>query len=148
MSTLKPHIDYASVVLDGCDDVLTRRLNSLHRRAVKLIFPHITLATDQILFLKMKIMSLHLQVEYSKGLFMYKVLNNEAPEYISNLYTCSPLCYSSSRNYRLSLPRPTIDTSKTIMAFSDAFLWNSYLSLTTRSCNSLSSFKQFNSCTS
>ena len=37
---IKPHIDCASVVWDGCSDVLKNRLNSLHRRAVKLIFPH------------------------------------------------------------------------------------------------------------
>ena len=36
---IKTHIDYASVVWDGCSDVLKRRLNSLHRRAVNLIFP-------------------------------------------------------------------------------------------------------------
>ena len=34
-------------------------------------------------------MSLQKQLEYNKGLFMYKVLSNEAPEYISNLYTHS-----------------------------------------------------------
>ena len=44
---IKPHIDYASVVWDGCSDALKKRLNSLHRRAVKLIFPDTTLTTDQ-----------------------------------------------------------------------------------------------------
>ena len=44
---IKPHIDYASVVWDGCSDVLKKRLNSLHRRAVELIFPDQTLTTDQ-----------------------------------------------------------------------------------------------------
>ena len=44
---IKPHIDYASVVWDGCSDVLKKRLNSLHRRAVKLILPDTTLTTDQ-----------------------------------------------------------------------------------------------------
>ena len=39
---IKPHIDYASVVWDGSSDVLKKRLNSLHRRAVKLIFPNTT----------------------------------------------------------------------------------------------------------
>ena len=32
-------------------------------------------------------MSLQKQLEYNKSLFMYSVLGNEAPEYISNLYT-------------------------------------------------------------
>ena len=32
-------------------------------------------------------MSLQKQLEYNKGLFMYRVLSNEATVYISNLYT-------------------------------------------------------------
>ena len=83
---IKPHICYASVVWDGCSDVLKKRLNSLHRRAVKLILPDTTLTTDQKLK-EIRIMSLQKQLEYNKGLFMYSLLSNEAPEYISNLYT-------------------------------------------------------------
>ena len=104
---IKPHIDYASVVLDGCSDVLKKRLNSLHRSAVKLIFPDTTLTTDQKLK-EMRIMSLQKQPEYNKGLFMYRVLSNEAPEYIANLYTHN----SNSKNSHLSLPRPRIDIFK------------------------------------
>ena len=81
---IKPHIDYASVVWDGFSDVLKKRLNSLHRRAVKLILPDTTVTTDQKLK-EMRIMSLQKQLVYNKGLFMYRVLSNEAPEYISNL---------------------------------------------------------------
>ena len=40
-------------------------------------------------------MSLHKKMEYSKGLFMYRVLNYEAPEYISNIYTRPPPPLSS-----------------------------------------------------
>ena len=83
---IKPHIDYASVVWGGYSDVFNKILNSLHRRAVKLIFPDTTLTTDQK-FKDMRIMSLQKQLEYNKGLFMYRVFSNEAPEYISNLYT-------------------------------------------------------------
>ena len=73
---IKPHIDFASVVLDGCSDVLKKKLNSLHRRAVKLIFPDTTLTTDQKLK-EMRIMSLQKELEYNKGLFVYRVLSNE-----------------------------------------------------------------------
>ena len=73
------------VVWDECSDVLKKRLNSLHRRAVKLIFPDTTLTTDQKLE-ELRIMSLQKQLEYNKDLFMYRVLSSEAPEYISNLY--------------------------------------------------------------
>ena len=55
---IKPHINYASVVWDGCSDVLKKRLNSLHRRAVKLIFKDTTLTTDHK-FKEMRIRSLY-----------------------------------------------------------------------------------------
>ena len=79
---------------------------------VKLIFPDTTVTADQK-FRKMRIMSLHKQLDYSKGLFMYRALNSEAPKYISNLYTCPPSHYSNSRHYQLSLPRPRRDIFKT-----------------------------------
>ena len=84
-------------------------------------------------------MSLQKQLEYNKGLFMYRVLSNEAPEYISNLYTHTPSRYSKSRNYQLSLSRPRIDVFKTSISFSGAYLWNN-LPLTVSSCQSFSSF--------
>ena len=72
---------------------------------------------------------------YSKGLFMYIVLNNEAQN------ANPPSCYSDSRNYLLSLPAPRTDILKTRIAFSGTFLWNN-LPLTVGSCHSLSSFKR------
>ena len=137
---IKPHIDYASVVWDGYSDALKKRLNSLHRRAVKLILPDTTLTTDQKLK-EMRIMSLQKQLKYNKGLFMYRLLSNEAPDYISNLYTHTPSRYFNSRNYQLSLPRPRIDIFKTSISFSGAYLWNN-LRLTVRSCQSLSSLER------
>ena len=101
---IEPHIDYASVVWD-------------RRRTVKLILPDTTLTTDQKLK-EMRIISLQKQLEYNKGLFMCRVLNNEAPGYISNLYTHIPSRYSNSRNYHLSLSRPRIDIFKTSVSFS------------------------------
>ena len=86
-------------------------------------------------------MSLQKQLEYNKGLFICRVLNNEAPVYISTLYTHTPSRYSNSRNYQLGLPRPRIDIFKTGTSSSGAFLWNN-LPLTVRSCQSLSSFKR------
>ena len=74
---------------------------------MKLIFPDTTLTAGQKLN-EMRIMSLHKQLEYNKGSFMYKILNNEAPEYISNLYTRFLLRYSDCRNHHHSLPRPWI----------------------------------------
>ena len=127
----------------GTDVVIfstTTKLISLYRKVVKLIVPDTILTTDQKLK-EMRIMSLQKQLEYNKGLFMYRVLNNEAPEYTSNLYTHTPSHYSNSRNYQLSLPRSRSDIIITSISFSGVFLWND-LPLTVRSCQSLSSFKR------
>ena len=53
-------------------------------------------------------MSLHKQLEYSMGLLICSVPNNEAPEDISNLYTHRPSGYSNPRNYQLNLLTPRI----------------------------------------
>ena len=66
---IKPHIDYASVVWDGCRDVLKKRLNSLHRRAVKLILPDTILTTAQKLK-EMRIMSLQKQLSLTHSCAM------------------------------------------------------------------------------
>ena len=116
-----PTLNLTLILSQSCGTDVARcskRSNSLHRRAVKLILPDTTLTTDQKLK-EMRILSLHKQLEYNKGLFMYRVLNSEAPEYISNLYTHTPSRHSNSRNCHFSLPRPRIDTLfKTSIAFS------------------------------
>ena len=82
------------------DVAMSSKRNSLHRGAVKLIFQDANLITDQKLK-EMRIMSLQKQqqMKYNKGLFMYRVLNNDGPEYTSNLYANTP---SHSRNCQLS----------------------------------------------
>ena len=62
-------------------------------------------------------MNLHKQLDYNKGVFMYRALINNAPVYISSLYK-SP--HSSSRNNYLHLTKPRVDFFKTNMAFSGA----------------------------
>ena len=113
---IKSHIDYASVVWGGCSDALKKQLNSLLRRSGKLILPDKNLTTDQKLN-KIGILNLHKQLDYNKGVFVYRALTNSAPVYISSLYKAP---HSSSRNNYLQLPKPGIDLFKTSMAFSGA----------------------------
>ena len=43
---ISPHLTYASTVWDGCSDILFHKLNSLYRRAAKLMMPDLSLTTD------------------------------------------------------------------------------------------------------
>ena len=44
-SHISPHLTYASTVWDGCSDILVNKLNSLHRRAAKLMISDSSLTT-------------------------------------------------------------------------------------------------------
>ena len=73
---IKPHIDYPSVVWDGCGQVHLKELNSLHRRAGKLILPDPSLSTEQTMN-ALGILNLSQKLAYNKGIFMHKVLNKK-----------------------------------------------------------------------
>ena len=102
---IKPHLDYASVVWDGCGEVhLKKQLNSLHRRAVKLILPDLFLSAEQKMS-ALGILNLLQQLAYNNGVFMHKVLNNNSPNYLAPLFISYQSHYTNSRN-NYYVPRP------------------------------------------
>ena len=120
---IKPHIDYASVVWDGWGEVQFQKMNSQHRRASKLILPEPSLSTEQMTS-ALKIFNLPQQLAYNKGIFMYKVLNSNSPNYLAQLFISHQSHYTDSRN-NLYVPRPRFDLFKTSISFAGASLWNS-----------------------
>ena len=120
---IKPHIDFASVVWDGCGKVHLKKLNSLHRRAGKLILPDPSLSTEQKKR-SLGILNLPQQLAYNKEIFMHKVLNNNSPNYLAQLFIGHQSHYTNSRN-NLYMPRPRLDLFKTSISFAGASLWNS-----------------------
>ena len=71
-----PHINYASVVWDGCSEVHLKKLikKSLHRRAGKLILPDPSLSTEQKVS-ALAIISLPQQLTMRKYLCINVLLN-------------------------------------------------------------------------
>ena len=136
---VKSHVDYASTVWDGSSEANLKRLNSLHRRAAKLLSSEPQLSTDQKLK-RLKMLPLSRQLQFNKGVFMYNVHKQSSPHYIKELFT---LEQSSSRTRSgpvFKVPRPRIDLYKTSLLFSGSSLWNS-LPIKVRGACSLSSFK-------
>ena len=139
---IKPHIEYASVVWDGCGEVHLKnkiKKNSLHRRAGKLILPDTSLSTEQKMS-TLGILNLPQQLAYNKGIFMHKVLNNNSPNCLAQLFISHQSHYTNSRN-NLYVPRPKLDLFKTSTFFAGASLWNS-LPQYIKSCISLRCFKR------
>ena len=103
---------------DGCGETHLIKLNSLHRRAAKLLFPDKNSSTDE----KMKALSvlpLQEQLYFNKAVLMFKVNRRMAPSYIISLFT-----ESNNRTNRYVLPKPRIDLYKTSLSFSGSTCWN------------------------
>ena len=108
-------------------------------KASKLILPDPSISTEQKMS-ALGILNLPQQLAYNKGIFMRKVLNNNSPNYLAQLFISHQSHYTNSRN-NLYVPRPRLDLFKTSLSFSGASLWNS-LPQNIKSCISLPCFKR------
>ena len=113
-----------------------KRLNSLYRRAAKLILPNPYLSTEHKLR-DLKILPLAQHLKFNKGILMHKVWTSSVPSYISNLFTQQ----KSRSRLDFCIPRPRIDLYKTSLSYSGSHLWNS-LPNHVKICPSLSCFKK------
>ena len=134
-SHILPHISFSSTVWAGCGETHLIKLNSLHRRAAKLLLPDKNSSTDE----KMKALSilpLQKQLYCNKAVLMFKVNRRMTPSYIISLFT-----ESNNRTNRYVLPRPRIDLYKTSLSFSGSTCWNS-LPVAIKTVGAIKSFKR------
>ena len=77
------NIHYASTLWDGCSKVhlKKKKLNSLHRRAEKLILSDPFIPTCDTLK-TLKLLPLTKQLKHNKAVMMFKVRNGKTPEYV------------------------------------------------------------------
>ena len=99
------HINYASTVWSNASEVHLKKINSLHRRAAKLILPDHSLSTTAKLK-KLDILPLQEQFVYNTAMLMFKIHMGWAPQYVCDLLNRAPARYES-KNY--VLPRTRID---------------------------------------
>ena len=131
------HLNYASTLWDGCSQLIFKKINSIHRRAVKKITNNQTLNTDQKLQ-TLTILPLKKQLEFNKLLLIHKIYNEKTPSYLYNTITKASCRYYSKN---LIIPKPKLDLYKTSLSFSGATLWNE-LPNSLKSITSINSFKR------
>jgi hypothetical protein len=130
------HINYASTVWSGAGDVHLNKLNSLHRRAAKVMVSNPFLSTDQKLR-SAGILPLMKQFDFNTAVLVFKTRSKLAPLYLKTLLTVSGGNHESDKYI---LPRTRIDLFKCSFSFQGANVWNS-LPASVRKCKSLGSFK-------
>ena len=138
-ANIKPHVDYCSTLWDGAADVHLQKLNSIHRRAGKIILKNPALTTDEK-FQHLKLLPLSSQLKFNKGVFMYKAWKETLPPYLNDIFKKHHSKYSTSR-LDFTIPKPRIDLYKTSIAFSGSHLWNS-LPLEIKTAPTLPTFKK------
>ena len=140
LTHIQPHINYISTAWDGASENNLKNVNSLHRRAIKLIaWTSNLLPTTDAKFEYLKIFPLKTQFTYNKLVFMYKITNNLSPPYLSQLFKLRDTPYEALWG-NLTVPTPRIDLYKSSLLYSGSKLWNE-LPKSIKYAPSLSSFK-------
>ena len=129
------HVNYASAAWSCAAQNHLMKLNSLYKRAIKIILPDPKLTTNEKQQ-ALDILPLNKQLEFRKLMSVYKTRINLTPDYVTNLLIKSNR-YNST-NYLI--PPTRVDIFKTSFSFSGALAWNS-LPLSIKLCSSLSNFK-------
>ena len=81
------------------------------------------------------------RILFKKAIFVYKSVNNEFPEYLSNLLT--PKTNTNLRSHTqqmLQIPKPRLEFFRKSFAYSGPKLWNQ-IPLNIRQSESVNSFK-------
>ena len=107
---ISSHLTYASTVWEGCGDILFKKLNSLHRRAAKLMISDPSSLTDT----KLRYLGILPLKEKLMAVLVFKAYKNLAPPYLKQLFICSNIRVTSRY---ITLPKPRIDLFKTSFSF-------------------------------
>ena len=95
-ANLPPYIDYASTLWRNANEVHQKKLNSLYRRAAKLILLEQSLSTTAKLKKKLDILPLQKQFMYNTAVLVFKVHMGLTPRYVSDLLNRAPVRYGSN----------------------------------------------------
>ena len=140
---VKPQFDYCSTVWGCCSNSLADKLQKLQNRTACILLSAPYDARTADLFGRLNWKNLRNQRLYTKAIMMFKSLNGETPEYLSNKFIIRNDTTSyrlRNSDMRLALPQPRTDYFCKSFSYSGATLWNS-LPADIRTSKTLNEFK-------
>ena len=129
------HLNFSSTTWDGCSGELLKKLNSIHRRAAKIMVQNPLQTTDEKLK-NLRILPLAKQFKFNKAKLMHKIYTGKSPTYLNQLINKASERYGSNN---IITPLPRIDLYKTSFSFTGATIWNT-LTADLKSTTSLKAF--------
>ena len=127
---IRPHFDYCSVIWGSATCSNTDKITKLQRRTCKLILKNEYSNLEEAQN-RLNMLSFSESVFLQKANVMYKVSNNIAPEYLTDLSKMrewnsnSTLKLRSVSNEHFLIPKPKINLFKNSLLYSGALVWNS-----------------------
>ena len=127
---IKPHFDYCSIIWSNSSNANINRVTKLQRRACKMILGAEYTDLNGALE-KLNMLSFDQSVFLSKAKMMYKIHNNLAPSYLSDLFTTrdrnlnnttANLRSVASKNY--IVPQAKCNLFKGSLSYSGVIVWN------------------------
>ena len=117
---INSHINYASTLWDMCSQDLMKRLNSVHKRAIKILLPGPAFTTDEK-YAKLDILQLQKQLQFNKLCQIHNIIEKGSPPYLKDFFHKASDRYGSKN---LILPLPRIDLFQTSFSYSGSLLYN------------------------
>lgn len=128
---IRPHLDYCCAVWGNTTHFNVQKLTRLQRRACKIILGNEYLHLEDARK-RLKILSFDESVFLHKAKIMYKVANNTAPSYLTDLFQMRNISSNdtllnlrSVSNRHFLIPKPKINLFKNSFSYSGAIIWNS-----------------------
>ena len=103
-----------------CSQDLMKRLNSVHRRAIKLLLPSSVYTTEEK-YAKLNILQLPKQLQFNKLCQIHNILEKKSPSYLEGFVQKASNRYGSKNRI---LPLPRIDLFQTSLSYSGSVLYN------------------------
>ena len=115
-------INYASNLWDNCSGTHLTKLNSVHKRALKILRKVSSGSEEECA--PQQPLSLTNHLKYNKCILMHKIIHGKCPAYLEKTITSSSRYSINSRHMTLIVPKPRIDLFKSSLEYSGVFCWN------------------------
>ncbi len=139
---VQPHLDYGDVVYDSASQTSKNKLQKLQTRAARLITRSRPHKSRNLMFNKLKWLSLQQRRDFHKCILVYKCRMGLAPQYLCDMFIANNSNHSYNTRNSTQLRATITRTAYYYRSFtvSGLNLWNS-LPNHIKECVSLSSFK-------
>ena len=136
-----PHIEYCNVIWGRCNKTLSSKLQVLQNRAAKIItgISRYGSSTQALNDLNWKNLDEKLYV--NEAVTMFKIINNQAPNYLCKRFVRKETCYNTRNKNDLMMGKPHTEYMRRSFCYRGAKLWNSLDDNVRNACN-LTSFKR------